>query len=398
MGGRSGIVGASLSSDDAARTLYRSLQMLRHRGGRADGIAVHDGFQQRSITASRLAAFERADLDRLSGSVGIARTSSRPDARRAFEIDSRHGPVALGVDGDPHYRGDRIDGTEPARGAAALGRALAAELADTDVASAVERIARQLVGHFALVALHDGTVVGVRGPSGGRPLALGTVGAGRALASESVVFDVLGGERERDVEPGELVVLQGGSVARRQASRPSGSVDAVPELVHHARPDSVVGDATVWAVRSDLGRRLHAKAESPTGLVVPGSETGRPFAVGYARAAGTRPEGVVRWNRYARARPPLSDPGPAVVADAVRGERVTLIDSTLHERLPAVVSALDEAGARAVDVRVAVGPETADVDGVSRSAVRADRLAVLGEQAVAAVVRAGPDAGRPQPD
>ena len=148
---------------------------------------------------------------------------------------------------------------------------------------------REVEGAWSLVGLFDDCIIGGRDPLGVRPLVLGQLDGAWILASETCALDILGAEFVRDVEPGEIVVID----ARRRAaacarSRPSRSRFCIFEYVYFARPDSVVEGKGVYEVRKRIGAELARESGVPADVVVPVPDSGVPAAIGYAQESGLR--------------------------------------------------------------------------------------------------------------
>jgi amidophosphoribosyltransferase len=225
----------------------------------------------------------------------------------------------------------------------------------------------QIEGGYALVALTNKKLIGVRDPLGIRPLVLGDLDGKSVLASETCALDMVGARFVRDIEHGEMVVIDQGGI---QSLRPFPARQARPcifEYVYFARPDSVVNGKSVYEVRKRMGRRLAMETPADVDVVVPVPDSGVPAALGFAQEAGVPFEmGIIRNHYVGRTfiqptqgqremgvRMKLS-PNRAVLA----GKRVMLIDDSIVRGTNSVrvVRMVREAGAAEVHLRSASPP------------------------------------------
>ncbi|PSQ23507.1 amidophosphoribosyltransferase [Halobacteriales archaeon QS_9_67_15] len=426
-----GVVGISTDGRDVARPLYYSLYALQHRGQESGGIVTHDGFQQYEHVDMGLVGdvFDESDLDSLNGSNGIGHVryptsgSVNNCCAQPFSVSFKSGSLGLA------HNGNLINTDEIREELAALGHAftsdgdteviahdLARNLLEEDLVRAVKRTMGRLHGSYSLTITHDETVLGVRDPQGNRPLCIGELDDGYALASESAAIDTLDGDLIRDVRPGELVVLDddGSGFDTYQLVESEHTAHCFFEHVYFARPDSVIDDDLVYEVRRDLGRALWEASGIETDVVMPVPDSGRAFASGYADAA---PEGVefaegLMKNRYVGRTfimPTQGERERAVrlklnpIRSTVEGKSVTVIDDSIVRGTTSsqLVELLYEAGAEEVHVRIGAPPIVAPcymgIDMASRDEliaadksveeireeIRADSLSYLSIEAIA---------------
>jgi amidophosphoribosyltransferase len=226
---------------------------------------------------------------------------------------------------------------------------------------------QQIEGGYALVAMTNKKLVGVRDPLGIRPLVLGELNGKSVLASETCALDMIGAKFVRDVEHGEMVVIDHQGV---RSFRPFPAARARPcifEYVYFARPDSVVNGRSVYDVRKRMGRRLAQETPADVDVVVPVPDSGVPAALGFAQEAGLPFEmGIIRNHYVGRTfiqptqgerelgvRMKLS-PNRAVLA----GKKVLLVDDSIVRGTNSVrvVKMVREAGAAEVHLRSASPP------------------------------------------
>jgi amidophosphoribosyltransferase len=227
----------------------------------------------------------------------------------------------------------------------------------------------QVEGAYSLVALADDMVVGVRDPLGVRPLALGRLGSAHILASESCAFDIIGAEFLRDVEPGELVVLDGSGV---HSLRPFPAMErrfCIFEYIYFARPDSIVEGSSVYEARKRIGAELARESPIEADVVIPVPDSGVPAALGYAAQAGIPFElGIIRNHYVGRTFIEPTDHirhlGVRLKHNAnrahIRGRRVILVDDSIVRGTTSkkIVEMVRSAGAKEVHMRISSPPTT----------------------------------------
>ncbi len=387
-----GVVGVSLEDRDAARPLYYSLYALQHRGQESAGIVTHDGFQQHSHVEMGLVgdAFGEGDVESLNGAVGIGHVryptagSVNSCCAQPFSVSFKSGSLGLS------HNGNLVNADEIRDELAGLGHAftsdgdteviahdLARNLLEEDLVRAVKRTMERIHGSYSLTIMHDDTVLGVRDPQGNRPLCIGELDDGYILASESAAIDTLDGELVRDVEPGELIVLEsdGSGFDSYQLFDADNTAHCFFEHVYFARPDSVIDDELVYEVRRELGRHLWQESGVDSDVVMPVPDSGRSFASGYAEAAADDgsdvefAEGLMK-NRYVGRTfimPTQDERERAVrlklnpIKSTVEGKSVTIIDDSIVRGTTSnqLVQLLKDVGAEEVHVRIGAPPITA---------------------------------------
>jgi amidophosphoribosyltransferase len=380
-----GVVGVSLSDRPAARPLYYGLYALQHRGQESAGIVTHDGFQQYDHVDMGLVgdAFDPDDIEPLNGPAGIGHVryptagSVDKSCAQPFTVSFKSGSLALSHNGNL-VNADAIREELAESGHAftsdgdteVIAHDLARNLLEEDLVRAVKHTMERVHGSYSLTIMHDETVLGVRDPQGNRPLCIGELDDGYVLASESAAIDTLGGELVRDVEPGELVVLQedGAGFDSYSLVGRENTAHCFFEHVYFARPDSVIDDELVYEVRRQLGRNLWAEAGVASDVVMPVPDSGRAFASGYAEAAQEDgadvefAEGLMK-NRYVGRTfimPTQDEREKAVrlklnpIRSTVEGKSVTVIDDSIVRGTTStqLVEVMREAGAEEVHFRV----------------------------------------------
>ena len=240
-------------------------------------------------------------------------------------------------------------------------------------------------GAYTLLVLDPERIIGIRDPHGFRPLVLGRLpdvasqasnaapwayagtSDGWVLSSETTGLDIVGAEFVRDVEPGEMVILEPGREPRSVRFAPATPALCVFEMIYFARPDSYMEGRNLYEVRRRMGEQLAVEHPADADLVMPVPDTGAPAAAGYAEASGLPfREGLVR-NRYTgrtfiqpsqtmRHRGVTLKLNP--LREVVRGKRLTVVDDSIVRGTTTqqIVSLLRRAGAEEVHVRISAPP------------------------------------------
>ena len=367
---------------EASAVTALGLHALQHRGQEACGIASFDG--QRFHTERHMGhvgdAFAGPDLNtKLPGTVAIGHTrystaggSFLRNIQPMF-ADMESGGVALAHNGN-------LTNFLTLRERLVSEGAIFQSTSDSDVIlhliarsrklRLVERFIdalSQIEGGYALVAMTNKKLIGVRDPLGIRPLVLGELDGKHVLASETCALDMIGARFVRDIEHGEMVVI---SETGLESLRPFPAARARPcvfEYVYFARPDSVVNGRSVYNVRKRMGQRLAEEHPVDADVVVPVPDSGVPAALGFAQASKLAYEmGIIRNHYVGRTfiqptqgarelgvRMKLS-PNRAVLA----GKKVVLIDDSIVRGTNSVrvVRMVREAGAAEVHLRSASPP------------------------------------------
>jgi amidophosphoribosyltransferase len=372
-----GLVGAWTPGEDVARLLFFGLYALQHRGQESAGMAVSDGhnilvYRELGLVSQ---VFDERTLATLQGDLGIGHTrysttgsTTWDNAQPSFKTDGSHG-LALGHNGNLVNTPELADRVGR-RGPATTDSDLVATLLSRegpDVETAALRVLPQLQGAFSFVFMDERTVFGARDPHGLRPLAIGRLGQGWVLASETAGLDIIGAEYVREVEPGELVSIDDrGLRSIRYADTPRHAL-CLFEFVYLARADSRLYGRSVHEARREMGRRLAREAPAPSDLVIPVPDTGHSAAAGFAEESGIPyGEGLIK-NRYVHRT--FIEPTPALrqrgvrlklnpLTDAVAGKRLAVVDDSIvrGNTTRQIVQMLREAGAREVHMRITSPP------------------------------------------
>lgn len=367
---------------EAAHITYLGLYALQHRGQESAGIVSAHAGEHLVMRGMGLVAdvFNEARLARLRGrhAVGHVRysTAGESELRNAqpFCATTDSGPVALAHNGNL-VNAARIRHELEGRGAifssTSDSEVIVHLLARSREATLEERLVDALSrvrGAYSLVMLTRDGVVAARDPHGFRPLSLGRLDGAFVVASETCALDLIGAEFERDLEPGEMVVLRRGRLrSLRPFPRPSRQSFCVFEHIYFARPDSKLERQSVYEFRKQLGRVLAREHPVEADLVVPVLDSGTCAALGYAEESGIPYETALIRNHYVRRT--FIEPAQSIrlfgvkvkhnTVDAiVRGRRVVLVEDSIVRgtTLLKIVSMFRSAGAREVHVRVSSPP------------------------------------------
>jgi amidophosphoribosyltransferase len=388
-----GIFAAVTPGQDAARMAALGLFSLQHRGQESAGLAVSDGRELMLYKDLGMVAQVLDDrrLPSLRGELAIAHCRYSTTGSTVWENAQptlRLGPrraLAIGHNGNLVNTREllgRLAGGRSRLPASTDTELLTALLADEPAADTVDALRRVLPGvrgAYSLVVLDAGRVIGVRDPHGFRPLVLGKIpaagapasnpgaGATWVLSSETAALDVVGAELVRDVEPGEMVVLEPGRDPVSVRFAEATPALCVFELIYFARPDSYLEGRNLYEARRQMGIRLAGEQPVAADLVMPVPDTGAPAAAGYAEAAGIPyREGMVR-NRYAgrtfiQPSQGMRQRGVTVKLSAIRevvgGQRLIVVDDSIVRGTTtrSIVSLLRKAGAAEVHVRISAPP------------------------------------------
>ncbi len=227
---------------------------------------------------------------------------------------------------------------------------------------------RRVEGAFSIVAMTRTKLIGVRDPLGVRPLVLGRVGdEGWALSSETCGLDIIGAEFVREVEPGEMVVVENGKIASHHPFERSKPRFCIFEHVYFSRPDSIIGGRSVYETRAQIGVELAREAPVEADLVCPVPDSGTPAAIGFARESGIRyGMGIIR-NQYVgrtfiEPTEQIRNMGVRLKLNVnralIRDKRVVLVDDSVVRGTTSrkIKEMILDAGAKEVHFRIASPP------------------------------------------
>lgn len=370
--------------NEPANIAYLGLHALQHRGQESAGIVTTDGEQLYAHRAMGLVqdCFSADQLQKLPGRAAIGHvrysTAGGSHLRNAqpFAVDYARGSLAVCHNGNLTNADDvrtelEADGSifsstsdsEVFVHLVARSKAVALEDRVMDALARVE-------GAYSLLFLAEDSVIAVRDPRGLRPLCLGILPGRKdahVVASEPIAFDLIGAEYVRDVEPGEVLVIDGMGVRSMRMPVEHKPQACVFEYVYFARPDSHLAGRSVYEVRKALGRRLAHESGVDADVVIPVPDSGVPSAIGYAGERKIPFEmGLIRSHYVGRT---FIEPQQSIrhfgvrlklnpVESILRGKRVVVIDDSIVRGTTSrkIIKMVRDAGAREVHLRISSPP------------------------------------------
>jgi amidophosphoribosyltransferase len=364
--------------EEVARLTYFGLYALQHRGQESAGIAVSDG--QNILVYKELGlvsqVFNEATLATLQGDLAIGHTrysttgsTTWENAQPAFKTDG-HRSLALG------HNGNLVNTRDLAERVGTHGRAttdsdLVATLLSRDCEDGLEaaalRVLPTLDGAFSFVMMDERTVFACRDSHGVRPLCIGRLPSGFCFASETAALDIVGATYVREVEPGELVMVDDRGLRSARFAETPRSALCLFEFVYLARPDSRLYGRTVHEARREMGRRLATEAPADADMVIPIPDTGASAAQGFAEVSGIPyGEGLLK-NRYVHRTfiepsQTLRERGVRLklnpLSETITGKRLIVVDDSIVRGTTTrqIVQTLREAGATEVHMRITSPP------------------------------------------
>ncbi len=375
---------------DAAALTALGLHALQHRGQEATGIVAFDGQRFHQNRGLGLVADIFGDARVIASMPGSAAVGHNRYATTGETILRNVQPLYA----DFEFGGLAVSHNGNLTNAMALKRSLVRRgclfqsTTDSEVfvhliaislySTVVDRLIdalKQVVGAYSLVCLSNEALMGVRDPRGVRPLILGRIGAdsrgtgGWVLASETCALDIVGAQFVRDVEPGEIVIINDKGVHSIKPFSPVSERFCVFEYIYFARPDSVVEGMPVYEARKRIGEALARESAVPADVVVPVPDSGVPSAMGYAEASGLPFElGIIRNHYVGRTFIEPTDQirnlGVKLKHSAnrvvLKDRRVILVDDSIVRGTTSrkIVEMVRQAGAAEVHMRISSPPTT----------------------------------------
>jgi len=378
-----GVFGVCGSGEDVARVAFFGLFSLQHRGQESAGIAASDGEKIRMHRDMGLVTqvFQEEHLQELHGHMAIGHTrysttgSSILRNVQPMLCDCDFGPVALAHNGDLinasdirhelQNEGIEFETTNDSEVIVKLIANSSACRIEDAVAEAMTRIS----GAYAVLVMTRDKIIAARDPFGIRPLAIGRLnGSHYVVASETCAFNTIGAQFIREIEPGELVVLNPEGLEERQAVPTQGHALCIFEYVYFGRPDSRMYGKTIHEARRRMGHELAREHPAPGAhMVFPIPNTGTPAAIGFAEASRVPyGEGVIK-NHYIhrtfiQPNQRMRELGVKMklspLKEALSGRRVVMIDDSIVRgtTIGPQIKMIREAGAAEVHVRISSPP------------------------------------------
>jgi amidophosphoribosyltransferase len=376
-----GVIGV-FGHPEAANLAYLGLYALQHRGQESAGIVATDGEKLRSVREMGHVndIFTADRLKELPGhaAIGHVRYSTAGDSSKRnaqpIAVDYAGGSVAVG------HNGNLVNAIELRERLEADG-SIFTTTSDTEVIvhliarsrerTLPERAAdalRQVRGAYSLVFLTEDSVVAVRDPMGFRPLAIGqTKDKTWVVSSETCAFELLGAEFVRDVDPGEMVIIDRNGIRSEHPFAAEQNHRCVFEWVYFSRPDSSIDGRSVYRARERMGRRLSIEHPVAADVVIPVPDSGVAAAIGYARESGIPyDQGLMRSHYMGRT---FIEPSQQIrhfgvklklspVREVLAGKRVVVVDDSIVRGTTSqkIVGMIRGAGASEVHMRISSPP------------------------------------------
>jgi amidophosphoribosyltransferase len=367
---------------NAAELTYYGLYALQHRGQESAGIVTSDGKQFRTHKGMGLVSqiFNGNVLNNLVGSMAIGHTrysttgSSHLRNAQPLTVDCARGQIAIAHNGNLTNAGELREELE-SRGSIfqttvdseIILHLMAQPTLDGHENNLIQTVHR-IEGAYSLVIMTEQELIGIRDPHGFRPLCIGKVGDGWVLASETCALDLIHAKFVRDVEPGEIVIINKNGLKSIQAfPLHERRALCVFEYVYFARPDSTIANRSVYKARVDMGRELARENPVEADIVVPVPDSGNCAALGYSLQTKIPYEMAFIRNHYVGRS--FLQPSQLIrdfnvrvklnlIPELVKDKRVIIVDDSIVRgtTCKARVNNLKEAGAREVHVMVSCPP------------------------------------------
>jgi amidophosphoribosyltransferase len=366
---------------DVAKLTYFGLYALQHRGQESAGIAVSDG--QKLLIYKDLGlvseVFNEEKLKTLQGNCAIGHVRYSTTGANIWENSQ---PILKNYKGGTFslaHNGNLVNQEElkaklKEKGVqiySSTDSEIISNLIKTNPEESIEKnikmVAAQLKGAFSLVIMTENKLIGLKDPFGFHPLALGKLGDSYVFASETCAFNLIGAEFIREVEPGEMVVIDKDGIRSTKILPNNRKAFCIFEFVYFARPDSTIYGANVALSRQKMGRRLAREYPVQADIVVPVPDSGISAAIGYTAQSGIPyEEGLIK-NRYIgrtfiQPEQLIRDFGVKIklspIKEIIKGKRVILIDDSIVRGTTSrkIVKLVKDAGAREVHVRISSPP------------------------------------------
>lgn len=379
----SGVVGIySKDRNDVSKIIYYGLYALQHRGQVSTGIAVNnngfvDHFKDLGLVHE---VFSKEVMERLRGNIGIGHVryatmgATTTINAQPLVVGYKKGALALAHDG-------AIVNFETLRDELEDNGAIFQSQLDTEVIAnliaryhkdsiedAIVKALKDIRGTYGFVLMTTDKLIGARDPFGVKPLALGKVGENFILASETCAFDTIGAEFIRDIEPGEIVIIDENGLRSIKLESSAKKV-CLFEIIYFARPDSKLDGKSIYLSRIEAGRELAHESGVDGDIVIGAPDSGTIAAIGYAEESNIPyAEGLIK-NRYVgrtfiEPTQELREQGVRiklnVLKENVEGKRIILVDDSIVRgtTIKRTVEMIRNAGASEIHVRIASPPVT----------------------------------------
>jgi amidophosphoribosyltransferase len=367
--------------EEAANLTYLGLHALQHRGQESAGIVASDGQKLRAHREMGLVgeAFSAEKLAKLPGRAAIGQVrystagASQLENAQPFMVGYAGGELAIAHNGNL-VNAERLRRDLEGKGAIFQStsdtEAIIHLIAHSRAGSLEHRIAdalRQAQGAYSLLFLSEKQLIAARDSYGFRPLMLGRLKNAYVLASETTALDLIDAELIREIEPGELVVIDEGGLRSSHPFPPTRLGRCIFEHVYFAKPDSVLFGSSVYEVRKKLGMQLAREHPAKADLVTAVPDSGVPAAIGYAQVSGIPYDvGLIRSHYVGRT---FIEPQQSIrhfgvklklsaVQSVLKGKRVVVVDDSIVRGTTSrkIVKMIKAAGASEVHLRISSPP------------------------------------------
>ena len=369
---------------ESANMTYLGLYALQHRGQESAGLVSHNGKTLSCYKRMGLVAdvFNREILNKMEGSAAIGHVrystagSSLLENAQPLLITCQHGQIAVA------HNGNLVNANQIRRKLGKIGSIfntdsdsevilhLVAKSNKTNLEDAIIEALDQVEGAYSCVFITEDKLIAVRDPHGFRPLMMGSLGEATVFASETCAFDLLDARFEREVKPGEMVVVN--DMGMRRCLKPfeeKPTKQCIFEHIYFARPDGVMFGESTQEYREALGMQLAKESAVEADLVIPVPDSGVCAAIGYSRESGIPfAFGLIRNHYVGRT---FIEPKQSIrhfgvkiklnpVRNLIEGKRVVVVDDSLVRGTTSrkIVKMLRQVGAVEVHMRISAAPTT----------------------------------------
>jgi len=369
---------------DAAAVTFFGLHALQHRGEESAGICTVDGSKGNTFNYHRemglvKEVFNQSIMEKLTGerAIGHVRYSTAGESKlsnaQPLIFKYRDGDLAIATNGNivnaPEIRKE-LENSGSIFQTSSDTEVIAHLIARSskDFVEATRDALRRVVGGFAFLIMTNDKLIVASDPHGLRPLSMASIGEGYLFASETCAFETVGGEFIRDVQPGEMIILDADGIHYdRYDAGESRRATCAMEYIYFARPDSDIHEVNIHTARKRMGKRLAVEAFVDADVVTGVPDSSISAAIGYAEQTGIPYElGLIK-NKYTgrtfiQPSQELRERGVKMKLSAVRkvveGKRVVMIDDSIVRGTTSlrIVNMLREAGATEVHVRITSPP------------------------------------------
>ena len=306
-----GVVGIFGKDLPVSRLIFFSLFALQHRGQEASCITTNDGKMLHTHKGAGLVAqvYKEKDIKNLHGYIGIghnrystsggsALEHTQPVLNSDFSFALAHNGNLPSVVALQNFLSSKKILKKNRSDSELIADAIDFYIKEgNSIPEAVKNIFPLITGSFALVMMNKDTLVAARDMYGMKPLSLGKIGRGYVIASETCAIATIGAKFIRDVNPGEMIVINKNGLKSIKLAKPDPKYD-IFEYVYFARPDSILNGKLIYEVRKNFGKELAREFKPDIDMVVPVPDTAMPVAIGYSETSGIPMEMALIKNRY----------------------------------------------------------------------------------------------------